>query len=469
MDDYDVKFELDNDIKRERRRRKRIRGMVFSWVFTILFFIAIGCGSYYVIVNYGDKLTGAKVSSASFEPDPVISASINEVTPEPTPEPTGLITGEDDIVVSTKVPIDVAPTEAELFTQAVEAFVNSMSVEDKVCGLFIVSPEAITGVKTVTRAGDGTRKALEKYAVGGLLYGASNAESVSQFSQVISNSKEYARYPLFFASFEEPGHTVILNKLKYADTDTAAQIYETQDAIKAYYAEQIIADQMLSLGLNVNFGIMAEPVVSEANNCLGDRAFGLNPDISNQMVSMAVNALVEKNISAGLMFFPGQSTASQDTQKGVATSLRTLEEFKETEMESFLNGVRAGADFIVVSHAYAPDITGDAKMCSCSKTCMTDLVRYEMKLDDVIVVTDRLDKAAVTDYYTSDEIAVDAIKAGADMLMCPENFEEAYKAVLEAVNTNVISIERVNDSLKRIYNVKFRGLSSDAIYAMISE
>jgi len=48
-----------------------------------------------------------------------------------------------------------------------------------------------------------------------------------------------------------------------------------------------------------------------------------------------------------------------------------------------------------------------------------------------------------------------ALKAGCDMLLMPEKFEEAYNGVLEAVKNGTISEERINDSLRRIYRIKY--------------
>ena len=62
--------------------------------------------------------------------------------------------------------------------------------------------------------------------------------------------------------------------------------------------------------------------------------------------------------------------------------------------------------------------------------------------------------SAITEYYTSDEAAVRAILAGADMILMPEDFEAAYNGVLEAVSNGTITEERINESLRRIYRVK---------------
>jgi beta-N-acetylhexosaminidase len=72
-----------------------------------------------------------------------------------------------------------------------------------------------------------------------------------------------------------------------------------------------------------------------------------------------------------------------------------------------------------------------------------------------IVITAPLNEKAVTEYYTSKDAAIAAIKAGADMIYIPENFEEAYAGLLAEVQDGNISEERINESLRRIYSIKY--------------
>ena len=72
-----------------------------------------------------------------------------------------------------------------------------------------------------------------------------------------------------------------------------------------------------------------------------------------------------------------------------------------------------------------------------------------------MVISDAMNMSAVSDYYDSAEASIMAIKAGCDMILMPEDFAEAYNGVLEAVRNGTISEERINDSLRRIYRIKY--------------
>ena len=80
-----------------------------------------------------------------------------------------------------------------------------------------------------------------------------------------------------------------------------------------------------------------------------------------------------------------------------------------------------------------------------------------------MVITGPLNEASITEYYTSSEAAINAVKAGADMIYLPENFEEAYNGLLEAVNSGSIEESRLDESLKRIYKVKYANKAMEII------
>ena len=99
-------------------------------------------------------------------------------------------------------------------------------------------------------------------------------------------------------------------------------------------------------------------------------------------------------------------------------------------------------------------MVGDNTPASLSSVIIEDELRGVLGFDG-IVITGALDDGAITEYYTSDQAAVMAIKAGADMIYLPEDFETAYNGLLEAVNNGEISEERITESLSRIYRIKY--------------
>ena len=75
------------------------------------------------------------------------------------------------------------------------------------------------------------------------------------------------------------------------------------------------------------------------------------------------------------------------------------------------------------------------------------------------MITDSLQMRAMTDVYGAGEIAVGAVLAGVDLLLCPENLEEAVDALTAAVESGEIPESRLDESVLRILTMKeARGL-----------
>lgn len=85
-----------------------------------------------------------------------------------------------------------AGPEAEAAWQEmkIDRVLDSMTLEEKVNQLFMITPEALTGVGTVIQAGDGTREALTEHPVGGLIYFAQNLKDPDQTRTMLENTQE---------------------------------------------------------------------------------------------------------------------------------------------------------------------------------------------------------------------------------------------------------------------------------------
>ena len=47
-----------------------------------------------------------------------------------------------------------------------------------------------------------------------------------------------------------------------------------------------------------------------------------------------------------------------------------------------------------------------------------------------------------------------SIAAGADIILMPENFEQAYQGILNAVQDGTLTVERIDESVYRILHYK---------------
>lgn len=441
-DDEEDDEEWDEDERRAYRRRRRIRNQVI--VYLVIAFLAIG-------VAAGGIAVGRK--AASFVKQKKQAAEEEKAKEEAAAQEPP----EEEMVIDTPEPAEEEPAEEEdILGGLAESYYSEMSIEDKVAGLFMVTPEAITGVRTATQAGDGTQEALNQYAVGGLIYFSQNILDKEQITTMLSSTASKSNYPIFLAVDEEGGDVsrVANSKVEVTKVEDMASIGAGGDTSQAVEAGTTIGSYLNELGFNVDFAPVAD--VAGEDSALGNRSFGSDPQMVGEMVTGAVNGIEGTGVSACLKHFPGLGSTSEDTHDGRVEITKSLEEMRASDFVPFSAGIEAGADFVMVSHATAPALDEDNVPSSLSKKVITDILRGELGFEGV-VITDALDMTAITDYYTPEEAAVMALEAGADMLLMPEDFEKAYNAVLAAVQDGTISEERINESLNRIYRVKCAG------------
>ena len=186
------------------------------------------------------------------------------------------------------------------------------------------------------------------------------------------------------------------------------------------------------------------------------------------MVQESVNAYKEDGIFAATGFFPGQGTLRDDPETSVASITSTVEEIRAKQYDVYKAGIDSGLTAIIISHAYADNLTTGNMPCSMSKEIYKDLLREDFGFTGTILIANCMDSTTITEYYDDDACAK-AIKAGADMVMCPDDVDAAIEAVVSAVKEQVIAEERINDSLKRVFRFKYAETYENTVSKTYSE
>ena len=416
----------DELTSREKRRRRRIRNQILAYITLVVLAVVALAGGYYSykgIVRYV-KNYNEKVSDAIAEAE---SSIADELESEQQSMDAGNVSNES-----------ADGNEVNPLDELVQTLLQDMTLEEKVAGMFMVSPESITGVTTAIQAGEGTKKAITENPVGGIIYSEKNFKSDEQFLEMLTNTKTFSKYPLFMAVSKECGEDT---KFGVSITKKASELSDT-DSVKQTYA--MISEKLASYGVNMNFAPVAEVSADDGDAKLQGRVFGSDAATSAPLVNAAVQAMQEKEVSAVLKKFPG-----------TGTNAKSLEELKNSEFLIYEMAIQNGADCIMVSHIAANGVTGDDTPSSLSSAIITDVLRNTLGFKG-IVITDSLNDSAITGKYSDAEAAVAAIKAGADIILEPSDYKAAYEGVLKAVSEGAISKERIDESLYRIYSVKYK-------------
>lgn len=429
---------------REKRRRRRIRNQVIAYIILVLLIILVGAGIFFGVkaaVNgieaYNKEISDAlaEAESKAAQESQAIEMSSEAVIQETSTEE----------MTQQETSTESAEPEVSPLDELVNALLQEMTLAEKVAGMFVVAPESITGVGRVVQAGEGTKKALEENPVGGILYTERNFKSEEQFLEMLTNTRAYAKYPVFLSVRQECGAT----GLGIEATAKASELTGTEDVRTAYMQ---IAEKLAGYGVNMNIAPVADVVSEEGNSSLQGRTFGSDAATAAPLVKTAVEALQEKEVSAVLTKFPGEG--SIDVSQGMKIT-KSLEELKNSEFLTYQMAIENGVDCIMVSHAAAPEITGDETPCSLSGVMIQEVLRDTLGFDGV-VMTDMLNDKNITAKYSEAEAAVAAVLAGADILLVPNDYFKAYEGVMQAITDGKVTEERIQESLVRIYRLKYK-------------
>jgi beta-N-acetylhexosaminidase len=125
----------------------------------------------------------------------------------------------------------------------------------------------------------------------------------------------------------------------------------------------------------------------------------------------------------------------------------------ECEMVPFKAGIKAGAKMVMTAHIAAPKVTGDDLPATLSPVILQDKLRGELGFKGVIV-TDAMDMGAITTQFGNAEAAIKSIQAGVDVVLCSREFTQVFDAVVKAVEDGEIKETRIDESVKRILDLK---------------
>ena len=343
--------------------------------------------------------------------------------------------------------------ESQPIDDLAEQILERMTLYEKICQMFIVTPEQLTGVSQVTASGETTKRCLSETPVSGIIYLQPNLQNYEQTKAMLFNVQEIAMevegIPLFLCVDEEGGRVLRIGGNEAFGIKKALPMADITSKAEAHTAGSYIGSYLSDLGFNVDLAPVCDVLTNPDNQVIGNRSFGSDADIVRDYAREFSNGLREHGILSTYKHFPGHGATADDTHEGFAYTDKSLDELLENELIPFADADNAGADMVMVSHISVPKILGEDSPCSLSYFMVTEVLKQRLGYSG-LVVTDAMNMGAITDTYEADEAVVMAIKAGNDLILAPENLESAINEVMEKVNLNEIDEEQINSSVKRI-------------------
>jgi beta-N-acetylhexosaminidase len=273
-------------------------------------------------------------------------------------------------------------------------------------------------------------------------------------AELLNRLQQDSKLPLLIAADFERGLTM---RIHGATEFPHAMAFGA--AGKPDYAEafgRTTAQEARAIGVHWNFFPVADVNSNPANPIINTRSFGSDPQQVGDLVAAYIRGARANGMLTTAKHFPGHGDTATDSHLGVASVSADMSHLQSVELPPFRQAIAAGVDSVMVAHVTVPALEPDSnRVASTSPAIVSDLLKRQLGFQG-LVITDALDMAGLTRLYASNigRAAVDAFKAGNDVLLIPADLDASYKALLEAVQSGEIPRERLDASVLKLLKAK---------------
>ena len=308
------------------------------------------------------------------------------------------------------------------------------------------------------------RDTVRKYHLGGLgltvrfedgfLYKNEPLEAAMVTNQLQKDSE----FPLIFAADFEHGLGMRLKEV--TDFPQSMAFGATYDPEYARQAGRITAQEARAIGVQWNWFPIADVNSNPLNPIINIRSFGEDPKQVGDMVAAYIEGAHQYGMLTTAKHFPGHGDTDTDSHTSVPVLNQDKAYFENVSLPPFRAAIKAGVDAVMVAHILAPALDPDPRhVASISPAIVTGLLKQQMGFTG-LVVPDAVDMGGITKMFpeggpaAAGRAAVEAVKAGNDMLLIPSDLDGAYNGLLSAVQSGEIPLSQIDQSVLKVLRAK---------------
>ena len=345
--------------------------------------------------------------------------------------------------------------------QRVSQLVASLPLEQKVGQLFML---AFAGQDLPY-----ARRLVQEQQIGGFYLTDDNAPTPAAAKKLAAELQQLAALrpcdaPLLLGVDQEGAWGILTHHTDTGPGNLALGVADDVLLTSAMY--QVFATQMQQLGYNTILAPCADVNSNPDNPIIGQRSFGAAPLLVSRHVAAATSALLNSGSLACAKHFPGHGDTATDSHSGLPTVALDKHTLLATHLQPFVAAIAAGVPLIMTSHILYPALDAEFP-ATLSPAVLTGLLRQELGFDGVIL-TDSMNMGAMRRFYSPVAAAVQAIKAGADMVMLSEEHYEnertdyktlqasTIQGVIDAVRQGELPEADIDRALKRVLKLRYQ-------------
>lgn len=336
-------------------------------------------------------------------------------------------------------PFDLKPTPWA------DSVIKTLTIDQQISQLFMVAAYSNKGSDHVNKIVN----LVENYNIGGVIFMQGGpGRQINFYNELLQKSN----IPLLTSIDGEWGLPMRLDSSLTYPKEMTLGATQRPDLVEKMGFQ--IAEQCKRVGVYVNFAPVVDVNVNSENPIINSRSFGEDVNLVSVLGTAYMNGLQKGGVMANAKHFPGHGDTDTDSHKSLPVINHDRERLERVEIAPFSELINNGLSSVMVAHLSIPALgTKGNTAASLTKSIVTDILKDSLGFNGLIF-TDALNMKGVSKYYEPGKVELEALKAGNDVLLFPENIPLAIKEIKTALVKGEISEERVRYSCYKILKAK---------------
>jgi beta-glucosidase-like glycosyl hydrolase/CubicO group peptidase (beta-lactamase class C family) len=330
----------------------------------------------------------------------------------------------------------------------VDSVFQALSPDERLGQLFMIRAHSNLGSDHVAKV----ESLIRNHHVGGLCFFQGTPEMQVKLT---NRYQQLSRIPLLISMDAEWG---LQMRLKESTIGFPKQLAlgAIQDNRLIYDMGTEIARQMNRIGVHVSFSPVLDINNNPDNPVIGPRSFGESRYLVTAKSYQYMRGLQDHNVMACAKHFPGHGDTDVDSHYDLPVIPFDRNRLDSVELYPFRVLAQKDIGSFMVAHLSVPELDNRPnRPTTLSRNTVTGLLRQELNFDGLIY-TDALDMKGVTKHFGAGEVAAEALVAGNDVLLVPEDVPACIAAIKRYVAEGRLDPRQVDASVKRILRAKYR-------------
>lgn len=317
-----------------------------------------------------------------------------------------------------------------------------------VAGLFMVG---LPG----PRLDEATQAFLEEHPPGGVILFRRNVESAGQLRRLVQAVHSSGAGPSPLVAIDHEGGRVQRLGRPFTHFPAMAAVGAADDPALARAVGRAMGRELAAIGVDLDFAPVLDVASNPRNTVIGDRAFGRTPEAVIRTALPFARGLLEGGVLPCGKHFPGHGDTTGDSHEVLPRVRHPLSRLRRREIRPFVAAIRDGMPALMTAHVLYTALD-PRRPATLSAHVVTDLLRRRLGFRGV-VFSDDMHMAAVARRRSAGQAAVEALRAGCDMLLFCQSLGVAREAILgveRAIGRGRLSPERVAEALGHIQQLR---------------